>query len=119
MSHKKFPLSAEVIKAYTRSSENPMIARSGALLTPIRRDPDWPGWVFCVDENGVEAWVPEEWLITEKQQTRLIKDYNSIELTLQLGEHLVLHAEESGWYWASRANGETGWVPANCVDIIT
>jgi hypothetical protein len=41
----------------------------------------------------------------------MLVDYTTAELPVRVGEMLTLHYEESGWYWATNAAGQSGWVP--------
>ncbi len=45
-------------------------------------------------------------------------DYSAAELSVAPGDELVLHKLESGWYWASKSDGEVGWVPAEKIDVL-
>jgi len=113
-----FPKQAIAIRTYKRAYDTPLIAPTGSVLIIIRREADWPGWIWCAGEGGVEAWVPESWLTLSGERAILKKDYNSIELSFQAGEPLTLLVEESGWNLASRAGGDCGWAPAEYVQII-
>ncbi len=45
-------------------------------------------------------------------------DYSAAELSVEPGDELVLHKPESGWHWASKSDGEVGWIPAEKVDVL-
>lgn len=106
-----------MIRAYHPTQENALAARAGDILRPLRRDAEWPGWVWCADEKGVEAWVPERWLRYTGGKAVLIKDYTSSELVLQVGQLVTVLTEESGWVLAALPSGDIGWAPSDCVQI--
>lgn len=116
MNAKRFPKQAVAVRSYHPSRTTVLTARAGDVLRPLRRDAEWPGWVWCADEAGMEAWVPERWLRYSGGKAVLIKDYNSSELALQPGQPMTVLIEESGWVLAALPNGDTGWAPADCVE---
>ena len=69
------------------------------------------GWIWCLDKDGVGAWIPETYLKQEGHKATVIVDYNSIELTTKTGEKLICIKEESGWIWCANQTGQRGWVP--------
>jgi len=113
LKREQFPREAIAVRAYQRAYVVPLIAPAGGTITVLRRDPDWPGWIWAKGEDAIEAWVPESWLSFSCNTGVFKKDYNSIELSFQAGEHLTLLVEESGWYWARNAAGDYGWVRAD------
>ncbi len=117
MTPKSFPKKAVAVRPYQPKQETPLAAKAGDILRPLRREAEWPGWIRCADEKGVEAWVPERWLRYTGGKAVLIKDYNSSELVLQAGQPLTVLAEESGWVLAALPGGDIGWAPADCVEV--
>ncbi len=116
MNLKSYPKQAVAVRSYTPTRATALTARAGDILRPLRRDAEWPGWVWCVDESGEETWVPESWLRYTGGKAVLIKDYNSSELTLHAGQALTVLAEESGWVLGALPGGDIGWAPADCVE---
>ena len=43
-------------------------------------------------------------------------DYEATELSVSVGEELIMGKEESGWIWCTNQDGESGWVPAEHVE---
>ncbi len=105
-----------MIQAYQAAYADPLIANAGEVLTPARREAEWPGWVWCRNAQGAGGWTPEAWLRIECASAVLLRDYTSAELSVQPGDSLTLLAEESGWYWALDAAGQHGWVPQGCLE---
>jgi hypothetical protein len=118
MNQKNYPKKAVAIRAYNPTQETVLTARAGDILHPLRRDAQWPGWVWCADERGVEAWVPERWLRYTGGKAVLIKDYSSSELALQVGQPLTVLAEESAWVLVALPGGDIGWAPADCIQAV-
>ena len=42
-------------------------------------------------------------------------DYDATELSVRVGEELLIQREESGWLLCENRAGQRGWVPANVV----
>ena len=69
------------------------------------------GWIWCLDKDGVGAWIPETYLKQEGHKATMLADYNSTELTTKTGEELSCIKEEGGWIWCANQTGQQGWVP--------
>lgn len=110
---------AVVVKAYRRPYEDPIAVGAGEEVTPDFAKPsDIGGWVWCTARDGRSGWTPEKWLVHEGSGWRVTRDFDAIELTVVPGEELELAFEESGFYWATRNDGESGWVPCECVSVL-
>ncbi len=108
----------KVIQSYQAQYPDPIVMKKGEPITPGRRDPEWPGWVWCTDIRGKSGWVPERYIDQHGEASRALQDYAAIELTVNAGEELALGALESGWYWATNSMHESGWVPARNIELI-
>ena len=108
-------LTAVVIKTWRASDLEPIGLQAGEIVRVGRPSVEWPGWVWCTGSTGKGCWVPELLLVLHDEGLTgwLVRDYSPIELNANQGELLTLHEEVSGWWWASNACGETGWVPAS------
>lgn len=73
------------------------------------------GWIWCTNKEGVGAWIPEKYLSQENQTCTLLSDYNSTELTVEVGERLTFIKEECGWVLCINRQGQSGWVPSHNV----
>jgi uncharacterized protein YgiM (DUF1202 family) len=107
---------AVVIKDYPRAYPDPLVVHSGDPLTVERRDSEWNGWLWCTRSDGKAGWVPESYLDCSGSTSRLRRDYDARELTVTVGERVTVEFEESGWLWCTNSSGESGWIPAECVD---
>jgi hypothetical protein len=108
---------AVVIKSYTRAYPDPLVVRAGDLLSVERRDTEWDGWLWCVRSDGNAGWVPEAYLDLSGPSGRMRRDYDARELTVTEGERVMVEFEQSGWFWCANSSGESGWIPAGCLDL--
>ncbi|MFN2134397.1 MAG: SH3 domain-containing protein [Candidatus Promineifilaceae bacterium] len=94
-----------------------LAARAGDKLRRGRRDTEWPGWIWCENEEGVGGWAPESFLEGAGEWVVLRRDYDATELSVSTGERLLLGQEVLGWWWAKAESGEEGWVPAGKITV--
>jgi hypothetical protein len=45
-------------------------------------------------------------------------DYDTRELATEIGEVVMLHHEQEGWWWAENTQGDSGWIPARALQTI-
>ena len=89
---------------------------AGEHVHTIRWDSEWPGWIWCEAEDGRAGWVPERILERDRSGgASLTENFDGTEISICLGEHLVVEREESGWLWCRGSEGKVGWVPGNRV----
>ena len=108
-------MTALVAETWQATDAEPIGLQANEIVRVGRPSEDWPGWVWCTGSTGKGCWVPESLLMLHDEGLTgwLLRDYSPIELNARQGEQLTLHEEVSGWWWASNACGETGWVPAS------
>jgi hypothetical protein len=70
-------------------------------------DPDYPGWVWCVDQSGLGGWLPKEIL----GKTGPTRDFDTRELSVQAGEIVTEQVRYAGWSWCVSGSGQQGWLP--------
>jgi len=99
----------------------------GEKLTIGDRDSEWDGWVWCTNSEGVSRWVPEGFVARHGDTCIALREYESTELSVHIGEILDVGEIESGWAWcikgaelAEQADqaGQAGWVPLECLEEI-
>jgi hypothetical protein len=100
-----------VVKPYQTPFSDPLIAQKGERLSFERRESKWEGWIWCTSISGRSGWVPESWVQIQDSFCILKRDYAAVELSVGIGETITAELSESGWVWASREDGESGWVP--------
>lgn len=107
------PKTAIVVESYETVYKNPIKLKIGESVKIEKREtnPDWLGWVYCVDSRGIAGWVSEKYLSESGQTAVAVKDYDATELTASAGEKLKIYYEEFGWCWSRNVNGQKGWIP--------
>lgn len=113
---KTAPSAYRVIQPHQGSIGGSLSARRGQRLAFEQRESEFAGWLWCTDDAGTGAWVPESWVRIEGPACVLLRDYDAVELSIQVGEILESTLEESGWAWVSKENGQRGWVPLACLE---
>ncbi len=109
-------MKVRVIRPYEQPYADPIVVRAGDRVFPdFDKETDIAGWIWCTAEDGRGGWTPRAWLSKDSETWRIARDFSAIELTITPGERLEVMAEESGFYWVTRPEGETGWVPVECV----
>ena len=108
-----------VIRDYQAAHPRGLQVEVGDALVVRRRDVDFPGWIWCVDEaaGGAAGWVPEARVDRSGQRAVMRSAYDGAELTVGVGERLTVLDDESGWLWCRNEGGEHGWVPQSHVAV--
>jgi hypothetical protein len=104
-----------VIKKHQPIESKNWIASKGDIVKFERRPTEYEGWLWCTNMEGESAWAPEEWIEIINGSCRFKRNYNAIELTIQLGEPVIGDIEVSGWIWVVNRKKAYGWVPRNCL----
>ena len=106
-----------VIAEHRSKFPEPLVAGAGETVRIGNEDDEFPGWVWCTNKAGVGAWVPQIYLKIDGAAGELIRDYNSFEMTAESGDELEIIDEAAGWLWCRKADGSTGWVPSEKVQL--
>ncbi len=109
--------SGRVIKAYKRSDDDAMQVTQGEVMSVTKPElwDDHHPWLWCVTASGKEGWMPESFVEVNREQGIALRDYNAIELTVKIGDDLIIFDEVGGWYWVQNTRHKYGWVPIECV----
>src|ERR1700737_1800209 len=102
------PRMYRVIVDYQASYPDPLSMRAGETLEISEKvdywngNPDWM-WVWCTDQRGKSGWVPKGGIKFHANNTTGIAryEYAATELTVAVGDELVVEREESGWLWCT------------------
>lgn len=106
-----------VIIDYQAPFPDPIQANQGDMVTlDTHRETNISGWVWCTDEFGRGGWVPEAYVEIQGMTGKMIYSYDAIELTVCVGDILIVHKEESEFYWVTNQKGQQGWVPVSHVE---
>lgn len=108
-----------VTRDYQSQYPDPIAFQVGETLTLGRQDDEWPGWVWCTSTAGKSGWAPEQFIERHGEIGSARRNYTARELTVRAGELLDLYELLNGWYWARSAAGETGWVPARNISVLS
>ncbi|MFX0000943.1 MAG: SH3 domain-containing protein [Candidatus Hodarchaeota archaeon] len=107
-----------VIEDYESPYTEPLIMNKGEILTIEEKESEWSGWIWCTNKFGESRWVPEKYLEIHGNMCEILQDYNATELSVTIGEELIIEKEEAEWYWVTNQQGKPGWVPIKNVKII-
>lgn len=104
-----------VLHSHPAESKEFIAGRRGDILSFEARETTYPGWIWCTDEEGKGAWMPEAYLSLGRETCRLVRDYESRELEVKEGAVVHVLEEESGWAWIEDEKDRKGWVPLDCL----
>jgi hypothetical protein len=104
-----------VIHTHNPESNDVISGTTGALFSFERRETIYPGWIWCTDDLGNQAWVPERFVSIIGETCTLIQNYESKELEVRKGDMVQIITKESGWAWVLDDEGQKGWVPLTCL----
>ena len=82
-----------------------------AIGQEFKDDPEWEGWIWCIGCDAKQAWVPKQYLNFDGATGTFKRDYDAKELSVKVGERVVVHDIVNGFGMAEKANGQRGWVP--------
>ena len=68
-----------VIKEHKATFSYAFIADKGEKISVSDEDEEMPGWFWCKNHEGVEAWVPKTHIIINGNEAIFNQPYNSIE----------------------------------------
>lgn len=107
-----------VTRPHRPDSDVVLEVRRGTRLRFERRRTPWEGWIWCTREDGVCAWVAESWVAFEGDACIMLRDYESRELSIDVGDEVVCRFTERGWAWVRNGDEDEGWVPLDCLEKI-
>jgi uncharacterized protein YgiM (DUF1202 family) len=107
-----------VIAEYQSPYSDPAVFSSGEELTIGEKESEWGGWAWCTNQDGKSRWVPETYTERKGDVGVMRCDYEATELSVTVGEELVMGEEESDWIWCTNREGKSGWVPADNVEKV-
>lgn len=105
----------QATKSWAIHYPEPISGRAGDTFALGRRDDEYPGWVWATAADGRAGWVPEDWLDVAGDVGVLRRDYTAAELALEPSDRVTGELVQSGWLWATAADGRVGWAPLDCL----
>jgi hypothetical protein len=109
---------ARVILPYQSQYPDAIVVCKGDALVVGQKDTEWLGWVWCTAPSGKCGWVPQRIISLDGDTCQALVDYDAKELTVAIGDELILFELESGWFLAQTGNGLKGWIPDNHIEMI-
>lgn len=109
-----------VIKNHESTDPDSLTAKAGDILQGEEKPTIWPNWIWCHDKNDVYSWVPKTFLkpIEDKPgYFKVVKDYIAKELTVKIGDELIILSEDCDWAFTRTTTGDEGWVPLENLDL--
>jgi hypothetical protein len=107
-----------VITEYKTPFPDPLKLQKNETVETKKKESEWKGWIWCITKIGKEGWIPENYLEIQGKIAKLLQDYDATELTVDVGDILVIEKEESGWFWVSNKEKMRGWVPKENVEVM-
>ncbi|MEE9552738.1 MAG: SH3 domain-containing protein [candidate division Zixibacteria bacterium] len=108
---------AEVIADFTSDRSDPFIMAEGDRLEFREISGEWPGWIYCINQNAQEGWVPESYVKISGGFGVALFPYDAVELSVRIGDRLIVTGEDSGWCRCVAENDKRGWVPARYLEF--
>lgn len=102
-----------VVRDYESPYPHPICFLKGELVKvgqEFKEDPDWKNWVWC-EGNNKKAWVPKQYIKILGTNGIFERDYDALELSVQVGEKLIVHEIVNGFGLSEKPDGTKGWVP--------
>jgi hypothetical protein len=107
------PKDYEVIVEHKASFPYSVELKAGDRVTLSDKEED--RWIWCLNKDGLGAWVPKDYLTRQDHTGVVLFDYNSSELNAKIGERLESAKEASDWLWCTNQEGQRGWIPRSKV----
>ncbi len=106
-----------VTKEHHASYLDPITMHAGEIIEASGREDNWQGWIWLwrTNQQGKSGWVPKGFVTQVDGIWKAHYDYSALELSVSVGERVIVLQKESGWLWCTKQNGESGWVPAENV----
>jgi hypothetical protein len=105
-----------IVEAWNETYSESILLELGDRVSVVRRDDEWPGFVWCIATDGGEGWVPEELLkFRAPSEATATAPYDARELTVVVGERVQTFDSLAGWTWCEATDGRAGWVPDRCL----
>lgn len=108
---------SRVIKVHNPEPADVLSVLCGEVLEYERRKTIYPGWIWCTDSEGTQAWVPESFVTIEGNSCRMNHDYISQELPLEVDESVEVVGIVAEWALVIKSSGQKGWIPIECLEL--
>jgi len=109
---------AKVKREYSSSYTDAIRFKDEDEVIVEDRQSEWEGWIWCRRSDGIARWVPESYVERDNMTGTMRRDYSARELTIAVGDELIILEEECGWVWCRNGQNELGWVLIENIDIL-
>ena len=108
-----------VIEEHKASFDYVFIATMGEVVSVGKEDHEMPGWYWCKNQAGLEAWIPETHIEIDGKTAVFNQPYKSQEHNAEPGEIVQYLGESLGWIECLNSEWKYGWIPFSKVEICT
>ena len=106
-----------VIEKYTSAYPNPIKFQKGEPLITGGRDDEYPGWILVTTKCGNEGWAPDQYININTVPVTARQDYDAAELSIEIGQTLVMIHTLNDWAWVKTSSDQFGWVPCKTIQV--
>ena len=100
-----------VIVEHKASFDYTFIAEKRDKISVGKEDNEMPGWLWCTNSTGLEAWIPNTHIDIDGKIAIFNQPYNSVELNAKPGEVVQYLGESLGWTECLSKEWRYGWIP--------
>lgn len=101
----------EVTKSHQSEFPHPLKLKKDGQVNIGNKETNFEGWLWCTADSGNSGWVPENFVIRNGLLGKMKVDYDATELTVTVGQKLLVLSEESQWLWCIDNKDRKGWIP--------
>ena len=101
-----------VIEEHKASFDYAFISGKGESVSVGKEDHEMPGWFWCKNATGLEAWIPNTHIDITDETAVFNQPYNSVEHNARPGEIVQCLGESLGWVECLNEKWVYGWIPA-------
>ena len=111
-------MQVHAVRSHAAPTWLPLVLAPGDEVEVGERSTEWPAFVFVTAKHG-QGWVPERNFTTDRPRTIAAVQYDTVELTVSVGDVLLVldRDDESGWWWCQAGSGHAGWVPIEVLEV--
>ncbi len=105
-----------MVRPWTASYHPALAVAAGQEVQVARKDPDNPGWRWCIDVAGLGGWLPFDALAKVRRGPAMVlEDFDSAELSVATGDMVDVAERRHGWARCRDRSGNGGWLPESCI----
>ena len=101
-----------VIEEHKASFDYAFIAEKGESVSVGKEDTEMPGWFWCKNAAGLEAWIPNTHIDINGEAAVFNQPYNSTEHDAKPREMVQYLGESLGWIECLNEEWRYGWIPS-------